>query len=79
MSACEWCWGEAQRRVGLCGGSVADRYMEILAEQDAKGAMVADCPGVRGVPMGNGLLMLLRHPAHAPDHPIGSLGEDGDD
>jgi hypothetical protein len=53
--------------------------MEILAEQDAKGAMVADCPGVRGVPMGNGLLMLLRHPAHAPDHPIGSLGEDGDD
>jgi hypothetical protein len=30
----------------LCGGSVADRYREILAEQDSMGAL-ADCPDRR--------------------------------
>lgn len=46
MSACEWCWSQAQRRAMLCGGSVADRYREILAEQDSMGAL-ADCPDRR--------------------------------
>jgi hypothetical protein len=46
VSACEWCWSQAQRRAMLCGGSVADRYREILAEQDSMGAL-ADCPDRR--------------------------------
>jgi len=33
MSACEWCWREASRRAGLLGGSTADRYIEVLDEQ----------------------------------------------
>jgi hypothetical protein len=46
MSACEWCWRQAQRRALLCGGSVADRYRDIIAEQEAMGAL-ADCPSMR--------------------------------
>lgn len=37
MSACETCWAEASRRALLRGGSTADRYREVLAEQERMG------------------------------------------
>jgi uncharacterized protein YcgI (DUF1989 family) len=43
---CEWCWSQAQRRAMLCGGSVVDRYNEVMAEQDLMGPL-AGCPMVR--------------------------------
>lgn len=79
VGSCEWCSKRAQERAASRGGSVADHYTEVLAEQDAKGWRLAECPGKRGVPMGDGLVMLLTHPAHSPDHPIGSLGGGGGD
>lgn len=45
MSACEWCWAEAQRRVMFSGGSVTDRYYAVMKEQEAAGDH-ALCPGV---------------------------------
>ncbi len=35
MAVCEYCWGEAQQRASLCGGSVVDRYREVLDEAEA--------------------------------------------
>ena len=46
MSACEWCWAEASRRAMLTGGSTADHYSNVLAEQQAMGSH-ALCPEVR--------------------------------
>ncbi len=46
MSACEWCWAEAARRALLTGGSTADHYSNVLAEQQALGPH-ALCPEIR--------------------------------
>lgn len=46
MSACEWCWTQANRRMLLLGGSVADHYGAVLAEQTAMG-LDASCPTAR--------------------------------
>jgi hypothetical protein len=51
MSACEWCWQEAQRRVWQWGGtllSVTDCYDRVLREQAALGEGRAQCPKARG-------------------------------
>jgi hypothetical protein len=43
VSACEWCWSEAQRRVMFGGGSVSRHYEIVLREQEAMGRL-ARCP-----------------------------------
>lgn len=43
MSACEWCWAEAQRRQMHAGGSITERYHEVLDEQRKLG-LNAGCP-----------------------------------
>ena len=46
MSACEWCWRAASERVMYSGGSVTERYREVLHEQDELG-LHAGCLSVR--------------------------------
>lgn len=48
MSACEWCWAEAQRRVMFLGGSVTERYHEVLDEQRKLG-LNARCRSARRI------------------------------
>jgi len=52
MSACEWCWEEANRRTLLLGGSVAQRYEEVRREQDDMGER-ALCPMAKSVASGS--------------------------
>ena len=43
MSACEWCWQEANRRVMFGGGSATDHYYQVMDEQEKAGKN-ALCP-----------------------------------
>ena len=40
VSACEWCWQEANRRALLLGGSVAQRYEEVRREHGLPHALL---------------------------------------